>query len=395
MGTDSVLTGIRVLDFGWVLAAPYATRLLADYGAEVIKVQPLYGVESEDAFSRGYFNTWNRNKLGITLNMACAEGRDLALKLTALSDVVVENFSPRVMENWGLGYEQLREVKPDIILLSMSVMGRSGPWRDRSGFGPTVHAASGLTHLTGFPGRAPSGPGFSYADHVAGLFGAMAVLEALEHRRLTGLGKHIDLSELEATVSLLDTAVLDYTVNGREAAPSGNRSLHRPAAPHGVYPCRGEDRWCAIAVFTDEEWLALRRVMGEPPWAGTDRFATLDSRLRNIDELDRLMGEWTGQHSAEEVMTLLQEAGVAAGVVQDASDLARDPQLQSRGFFITLDQPGAGLATMDGAPMKLSESPAAFRRAAPLPGQDNDYIFGQLLGLGEEERERMRKEGVI
>jgi benzylsuccinate CoA-transferase BbsF subunit len=252
-----------------------------------------------------------------------------------------------------------------------------------------------LTYLTGFPGRVPSGPGFSYADHAAGLFGAIAVLEALEHRRLTGRGQRIDLSELEATVSLLDTAVLDYTVNDREAAPSGNRSLHHPAAPHGVYPCRGEDRWCALAVFTDEEWQALRTVMGEPAWAGADRFATLESRLRNADELDRLMGGWTTQYSAEEVMTVLQEAGVAAGVVQDASDLARDPHLQSRGFFITLAQSGTGLTTMDGAPMKLSESPAAFRRAAPLPGQDNDYVFGQLLGLSEEERERLKGEGVI
>ncbi len=395
MKGGSVLDGVRVLDFGWVLAAPYATRLLADYGAEVIKVQPLYRPEQEDAFSRGYFNTWNRNKLGITLDMGQSSGREMAGRLVAQSDVVVENFSPRVMKNWGLGYERLCHLKPDIILLSMSAMGHTGPWRDYSGFAPTVQAASGLTYLTGFPGRAPSGPGFSYADHLAGLFGVLAVLEALEGRRLTGRGQHIDLSELEATVSLLDTAVLDYTVNGREALPSGNRSLHPPAAPHGVYPCRGEDRWCAVAVFTEEEWQALCRVMGGLDWAGRGEFATMEGRLRNDDELDYLISRWTKKHTAEKVMALLQEAGIAAGVVQDASDLARDPQLKAREFFVTLDHLEMGPTIADGTPMKLTRTPAIFRRAAPLPGQDNDYVFGRLLGVDKEEREQLRREGVI
>ncbi len=393
MTNQPILHNIRILDFTWVLAGPYATRLLSDFGAEVIKVQPLLSSESDDAFSRGYYSTWNRNKLGITLNMDKPQGVALAKRLAGICDAVVENFTPRVMANWGLDYDNLKKVKPDIIMLSMSVMGRTGPWRDYVGFGPTVQAFSGMTWLTSFPGEPPTGPGFSYADHIAGLFASLALLGALEYRQRTGEGQYIDVSQVEAMISLLGGAILGYEGSGSEAAPAGNTSSL--AAPHTVYRCKGKERWCAVAVFTDEEWQGFRRALGNPSWAEDERFATLSSRIRNSEELDRLVAAWTKEHTAEEAMSRLQGNGVAAGVVQDAADLVSDPQLKARDFFIEFLHPEAGITTTDATPVKLSSTPAQYNRAAPNPGQDNSYVYGKLLGMSEAEVAELGKNGVI
>ena len=392
MTNQPILQNIRILDFSWVLAGPYATRILADFGAEVIKVQPLLP-EAEDKFSRGYYNTWNRNKLGITLNLNKPEGVALAKRLVNISDAVVENFTPRVMANWRLDYPNLKKVKPDIIMLSMSTMGQSEPWRDYAGFGPTVQAFSGITYLTSFPGKPPIGLGYSYADHVAGLVAALALLGALEYRRRTGEGQYIDVSQVEAMSSLLGSAILDYNVSGKPVEPIGNSSSQ--AAPHGVYRCRGNDRWGAIGVFSDEEWQGFKRALGNPPWAEEEKFATSPGRLENTKELDRLIETWTEKHTAEEVMTLLQQQGVAAGTVQDASDLANDPQLRARGFFIELDHPERGKTISDATPIRLSDNPAKYTRAAPVLGQDNDYVYKQLLGMSEDEVGKLRQQGVI
>jgi benzylsuccinate CoA-transferase BbsF subunit len=383
MTNQPVLQNIRILDFSWALAGPYATRILADFGAEVIKVQPLLPQE-EDKFSRGYYNTWNRNKRGITLNLNKLEGIALAKKLVKISDAVVENFTPRVMANWGLGYNNLKKIKPDIIMLSLSTMGNTGPWRDYVGFGPTIQAFSGITYLTSFAGKPPLGLGTAYADHIAGLFGCLALLGALEYRRNTGEGQYVDLSQVEAMAGLLGGAILDYQLEGREVVGSTE------AAPHGVYRCQGDDRWCAIAVFTDEDWQAFKRALGNPPWAEDKRFSTFSGRLQNKARLDKLVQEWTIGHSAEEVMTLLQREGVAAGVVADASDLAQDPHLKERGFFVKLDK-----TISDGVPVRLSHAPARYRRAAPRRGQDNDYVYGELLGIGEGELAGLRQNGII
>ena len=232
----SILKNVRILDFGWVLAGPFATRMLADFGAEVIKIQPLLP-EAQDRFSLGYYNTWNRNKLGVTLNLNCAEGLEIARKLAAISDAVVENFATRVMSNWELDYTHLKMLKPDIIMLSLSAMGHTGPWQDFTGFGPTVQAFSGITYLTGYPGKPPLGQGYSYADHVAGLYGCLSLLGALEYRFRTGKGQHIDLSQTEAMTSLLSNSILEYTLRATEPRPAGNTS--QEAAPHGVYRCAG------------------------------------------------------------------------------------------------------------------------------------------------------------
>jgi crotonobetainyl-CoA:carnitine CoA-transferase CaiB-like acyl-CoA transferase len=393
MTNQPVLQNIRILDFSWVLAGPYATRILADFGAEVIKIQPLLPEEADDAFSRGYYNTWNRNKLGITLNLNKGEGVAIAKKLVAISDAVVENFTPRVMANWGLDYESLKKIKPDLIMLSMSTMGSTGPQRDYAGFGPTVHAFSGMTYLTSLPGKPPMGPGYAHADHVAGLVAALAMLSALEYRRRTGEGQFIDVSQVEAMVSLLGDAVLEYTAYGRAPEPLGNRSAE--VAPHGIYRCCGDDRWCAIAVFNDEEWRRFCCVLGDPSLAADRRFTTLAGRLENVAELDRQVEEWTMQHPAEEVMNRLQAAGIAAGVVHDARDLVNDPQLRSRGFFVELGHPELGKTVSDAVPIKLSRTQARYRRAAPTLGQDNDYVYRELLGMSAGDIAALREQGVI
>jgi benzylsuccinate CoA-transferase BbsF subunit len=384
---SQILHNIRILDFSWVLAGPYATRLLADFGAEVIKVQPLIPSGADDAFARGYYNNWNRNKVGITLNLDKPEGVDLAKRLVKISDAVVENFSPRVMTNFGLDYENLKKVKPDIIMLSMSVMGQTGPQRDYVGFGPTVQALSGMTQLTSFPGQPPTGLGFSYADHVAGLYTSLSLLGALEHRYKTGDGQHIDISQVEATASLLGGAIMDYSATGQQPMPSGNSSPL--AAPHNVYPCK-DDRWCAITVFTEDDWLGFRRALGNPSWAEDAKFATLTVRVCNSGELDKRITTWTREKEAYDVMTVLQSNGVAAGVVQDARDLVNDPQLKSRGFFVKLKE-----NLTDGMPLKMSGASAGYRCEAPAPGYDNSYVYQELLGISNKELDGLRDRGVI
>ncbi len=377
--TNPVLKNIRILDFTWVLAGPYATRILADFGAEVIKVQPLLPQE-EDEFGRGYDNTWNRNKRGITLNLDRPEGVALAKGLVKISDAVVENFTPRVMANWGLDYDSLKKIKPDIIMLSLSTMGSTGPWRDYAGFGPTIQAFSGMTHLTSYPGQPPLGLGNAYADHVAGLVACLALLGALEYRQRTGEGQYIDVSQVEAMASLLG----DAFVPARETA-----------APHGVYQCKGSDRWCALAVFSEEQWQGFKKALGNPSWAEDKRLATFSGRLENKRALDGLIGSWAKEHTAEEAMVLLQGQGVATGVVQDASDLAQDPQLRERGFFVELDHPELGKTISDAVPVRLSGTPAQYSRAAPPQGQDNDYVYGELLGMSRGEMAELRKQGVV
>ncbi len=386
MTVQPVLYNIRILDFTWVLAGPYATRILADFGAEVIKVQPTFSFDAADAFSRGYYNTWNRNKLGVTLNLNKQEGIDLARRLAAVCDAVVENFTPRVMVNWGLDYINLKQVRPDIIMLRMSMMGQSGPWRDYTGFGPTVQAFSGLTALTAFPGQPPLGPGLSYADHIAGLYASLALLGALEHRWRTGEGQHIDISQVEAMVSLIDEAF----TGGKSPVPDGNRT--GLAAPHDVYLC-SDNRWCALAVFNDDDWRGFKQALGNPDWAEAEKFATTAGRQENKDELDRFVAGWTRGNSAVEVVSRLQENGIAAGLVQDAADLANDPQLKARDFFVETSWPG--YAFTDANPIRLSESTAEYRRPAPSPGCDNDYVYGRLLGLAPDEMATLQEAGVI
>lgn len=392
---EDILTGVRVLDFTRVMAGPYATRILADFGAEVIKIQTAKTATGAEDNAAGYFSAWNRNKKSVTLDMNRGEARELFCRLVAVSDAVVENFTPRVMSNWGLAYDRLKEVRPDLIMLSMSAMGQTGPWKDFVAYGPTFHALSGLTYLTSFTPEEPLGPGYAYADSIFGLYGAIGLLAALEHRDRTGEGQHIDLSGLESVCTLIAPALLDISAHKAEVLPAGNRAAGLRAAPHGCYRCRGTDEWCVIAVFEEDEWQALCRVTGHPEWAKNWRFATFIERTENRKELDILLEDWTKERRAEEAVRILQEAGVPAGVVQSAADLAVDPQLKARDFFVTLQHPLLGNTTFDTYPFRFPDQQGESWRAAPLLGEHNDYVFGELLGLGKEEISCLKKDGVI
>jgi len=389
------LQGIRVLDFTWLLAGPYATRILADFGAEVIKVQSGKTAKGAESNATPYFNAWNRNKLSITLDMSHPEGRELVLKLVRISDVVIENFTPRVMANWGLNYEALKQVRPDLIMAGLSGMGQTGPWKDFAALGHTITALTGLTYLTSPAEDSPAGIGYAYADPLAGLVAVLAVLGALEHRRRTGQGQYLDISEYEAISSLLGPALLSCAVNHPPAAPPDRTSEGIPAAPYACYRCRGKERWCAIAVFSEDEWHALCRIMDNPSWTKEERFSDLLQRQQHAEDLNELIGQWTINYPPEELMDMLQKAGVPAGVVNNAADLAGDPQLVSRGFFIQLPHPVLGNTTSDGTPIRLSRTPARFRRASPLLGQDNRYGYQDLLGLDEDEFRQYVEKGII
>jgi crotonobetainyl-CoA:carnitine CoA-transferase CaiB-like acyl-CoA transferase len=393
--TRGFLSDLRVLDFSRVLAGPYATRILGDFGAEVIKVQSKKTATGAEDNLGPYFSTWNRNKRSITLDMSYLEAREIALKLTAISDVVVENFSPRVMSNWGLNYENLAEVRNDLIMVSMSGMGQTGPWKDFVAFGPTVQSLGGLTYLTSYNKETPIGLGHSYADAVAGLYCAIAILAALENREQTGLGQHIDLSEYEAVCSLIGPTLLDAALNQTDIQPKGNQPTEILAAPYGCYKCFGEDRWCAIAVFDDAEWRSLCQVSGHPEWGRDPRFSTLAVRKEHSKELDALIQEWTSKNTAEGVMQSLQEVGVPAGVVQNARDLANDPQLQARAFFVQLDHPVLGKTVSDSTPIKMERGSLTQWKRAPLLGEDNEYVYLELLGLTEAELNTYMEKGII
>ena len=389
------LQGIRVLDFTWIHAGPSATRILSDQGAQVIKVESnqalavVGGPSSNTARGLGQRHNWNAGKRSISLNMKTDAGKNLARRLVAVSDVVAENFSGRVMPSWGLDYEGVRKIKPDIIMLSMSGFGRSGPWKDRVSYGQTLQAWSGFTNLTGFPDTRPSGPASAYSDAVGGMTGAQAVLLALIQRANTGLGQWIDVSQMEAMSTLLGPLVLELSVNKSNKTGvqrTGNRLSHGGGAPHNAYRCQGNDRWIAITVFTDEEWGSFVNAIGSPAWASEDRFATVDSREEHADDLDTLVESWTLNQSAEAAMQLLQTAGVAAGVVQTGEDMANnDPQLRERGTFQQVPDAAGVLRTIERAPYQLSRTPGSVTRGAPEFGADQDFVLSEILGLNDEE----------
>jgi crotonobetainyl-CoA:carnitine CoA-transferase CaiB-like acyl-CoA transferase len=368
---------------------------LADFGAEVIKVQSeriATGIESNTI---PYFCAWNRNKKSITLNMDYPEARELFLKLVKISDIVVENFSSRVMSNWELNYDKLKKANSNLIMLSMSGMGQTGPWKDFVAFGPTVQSLGGLTYLTSYSQDEPMGFGYAYADMVSGLYGAISILSALEHRDRTGQGLYIDLSEYEAVCTLIGPALMDAFVNQKEIMPRGNDDEYMPAALYSCYKCLGEDRWCVIAVFTDDEWQALCGVLGNPAWAEENRFSSLANRKKYKEELDRLIGEWMAKQIAESVVEHLQQAAVPAGVVQNADDLANDPQLLANDFFTTLNHPVFGEIKTDTHPIKFNNRRKEFWKASPLLGEDNQYVYSELLGMSKATILSYIEQGII
>ena len=385
------LKGIRILDFTWIVAGPVATRILADQGAEVIKVERKIPAPLEPR-RVGLQGGLNRNKLSVAINMAEPRGIELARRLVRMSDIVIDNFSARVMREWAMDYQSLAAIKPDIICISMSGFGQSGPRANFVSYGPTLQALSGYTMMmTDSDGR-PAGFGYSYADMAAGQAGALAALIALWNRRRTGCGQLIDLSQFEAVAAVIGPSLLDAAVNNRPQSPFGYRSQEAPAAPHGVYRCRprgdDDDRWIAIAVRSHSEWRRFVTALGSSAWASDAKFRTLFLRMRNREDLDANVGRWTAEHDAEDAMAILQEAGVAAGVVSNGADLcARDPHLQARGFWPSVKLPDGNETLTTGVPFKLSATPAAVPRCASEIGDDNEYVLGNLLGLSRADQE--------
>lgn len=396
------LKGIRVLDFTWIHAGPSATRILSDQGAQVIKVESnqalsvVGGPASNTARGLGQRHNWNAGKSSISLNMKTDAGKELARRLVAVSDVVAENFSGRVMPGWGMDYDGIRDIKPDIIMLSMSGFGRTGPWKDRVSYGQTLQAWSGFTDLTGFPDTKPSGPASAYSDAVGGMAGAQAVLLALIQRARTGRGQWIDVSQMEAMSSLLGPLTLELSAKGNDVQRTGNRLHHGGGAPHGAYRCKGNDRWLAITVFTDDEWSAFVGAIGSPDWASDHRFANSESRLSYADDLDKLVESWTSEQNAEGAMHLLQAAGVAAGVVQTGKDMAEnDPHLRERGIFQRVADSAGTMRTIERAPYKLSRTPGKVTGGAPEFGADQDFVLRDILGVDDEELAEMAIAGAF
>jgi crotonobetainyl-CoA:carnitine CoA-transferase CaiB-like acyl-CoA transferase len=415
------LAGIRVADFCWMGVGSVATRLLADFGAEVIKIEdriridtprrlPIYKGEPARNFGEerldadpdrgGLFNNYSRNKLGVTINMRTKHGRELAERLIAESSIVSENFAPGVMERWGLTYERLRELSPSVIYARMSGYGHSGPHAEFRSYGPVVQAVSGLSAISGLPGREPSGWGLSYMDNQAAYYNSTAILMAIYRRNRTGEGTEIDVSAVENGINLLGPVLLDVTVNGRSTKrpdfPTGNRLEWPHAAPHGVYPALGDDRWIAIAVFDDEQWTGLVGALGKPTWADDPRFATQEDRFAHQDQLDAQLGAWTVDRDPVETTELLQSHGVPAGTVQNAQDLnERDPQVAHRKVFFEMDHPVIGEARFEGTPIHFDDLGQDNWRSGPLLGEDNEYVFKEIVGVSDEEYDELVAEGVL
>jgi crotonobetainyl-CoA:carnitine CoA-transferase CaiB-like acyl-CoA transferase len=406
--TRLLMEGVRVIDLTMAYAGPTGTRVWADMGAEVIKVESEQRIDmptrvlmfpdnepGEEPWNRGgYFHRLNVNKYGITLNLNDPKGVEIFKRLVKISDVVAENFSPRTMGNFGLDYEALKKIKPDIIMVSMSGFGNTGPERDYVAYVPVMEAA-GLTSITGFNDLMPMGTGTGYGDWMLGMAGAASVLTALYYRRRTGKGQHIDVAGREAVVTHIGEAVLDYTMNGRVWGRMGNR--HPSMAPHSCYRCKDKEEQIAIAVSNDEEWQALCKAMGDPPWTKDERFSTSLGRWQNQDELDSLIEEWTRQHGHYEAMHILQQAGVPAGAVLNSKGVLLNPHLIERGFFPVIEHhPDVGKRPHPmQMPAKFSESWGGPLKPAPRVGEHNEYILGELLGMSKEEIASLKEERVI
>ncbi len=392
--TRQLLEGIKVVDFTWHLTGPLSTKALSDAGAEVIHVESRKRPDIQRVGAKfGSFNQYNSSKLGITLNLSTPEGLELVKRLIARADIVAENFAGGAMERMGLGYEELKKVKPDIIMCSSCMQGQTGPHARHPGSGHKLTALAGFNHITGWPDREP-GYIEAYTDFIGPRFNIIAILAALDYRRRTGKGQYLDMSQYENAIHFIGGLVLDYEVNKRVLGRKGNRCDY--AAPHNAYRCQGEDRWCTIAVFTHEEWQSFCRVIGEPEWTHDLKFATLLNRKQNEAELDSYVEEWTVNRTAEEVMTKMQSAGVPAGVVETGEDLLdKDLQFKYRQTFVELEHPEGGkYRTQTGPHFKLSKVPFQLKRA-PRLGEHNEYVFKGILGLSDEKYDRLVEEKVI
>lgn len=399
------LEGIKVVEFAAFAAGPGVSKYLADHGATVIRVEsrsrpdgfrshyPPFKSDLRGLNRSGCFSLFNNNKQSVTLNLKSPQGLSLAKRLVCWCDVVIENFTPGTISRLGLGYELLRELNPDLIMLSSCNLGQTGPHARHPGFGSQLTSLAGFTHLTGDPEKSLPllyGP---YIDIIAIGFGALAVAVALEHRRQTGEGQYIDLSQYETGLQFLIPVLLNYTANGQITKRMGNRS--HEAAPHGAYRCKGKDSWCVVSVFSDEEWKALVQAMGDPAWAREERFSHFEGRKQNEEELHRRLESWTSQHTVEEIVENLQGAGVRSARVASMCDLFLCPQLEYREIWQRLEHAEIGPHHYESPPFAMSETPAELHSPAPLLGEHTRHVCEEILGLGGEELEKLEAEGAF
>jgi crotonobetainyl-CoA:carnitine CoA-transferase CaiB-like acyl-CoA transferase len=398
------LLGIRILDLSKVWAGPYGTRLLADMGAEVIKIEGpgswdmtrglhLLGPEVERPYNKsGYFMEYNRNKYGCVIDLARPEGRELGLRLAAMSDVVIENYRADVLENLGLTYDTLRGVKRDIILVSMPSHGLSGPDAGRIGYGTHMEQLVGLVSLNGYLDGPPQKSGISYGDPMAGATAGAATIAALLYRRATGRGQHLEVAQVEALLPFVGEFFLGYSMTG--CPPQRRANRHRSMAPHGAYRC-ADDTWLALAVGSDEEFASLCTVIGRPELADDDRFADVVSRYHNQDALDEVISEWTAGRAHRDAASALQAAGVNAEPVLTIPELVADPHLAERAFWEDVMHLEAGSWKTEAPAWRFSHSPAHTRLPAPVFGEHNDYVLRELLGLSDDEIATLERAGIV
>jgi len=406
------LEGYRMLDFGTAWAGPQVGQVLADMGMEVIKVEtrtrldgsrmgrPLLmqdatgGDEGKWPDMQPIFHGINRNKLGFTIDLKQPMARNIIERLVSITDVVLDNSAPGAMARLGMDHKNLQAIKPDIISISLTGCGESGPLKDALVYAPLIIAHGGLQSIIGYPGeQTPMQVMSALGDCNASIHGVFAVLAALWHRENTGEGQHIELPESYAITSLLGEAIMDYTMNGRVMKPQGNYSP--TMCPHNAYRCKGNDRWATIAVKTEEEWRNFCMAIGKPEWIEEDKFADMYHRLRNQEELDKRITEWTINHTPYEVMHILQEAKVAATPVMNIQDQYADPHYQERQAYVEFEHPLVGIEILYTTPLRLNKTPGDIRRHAPSLGEDNDYVLGELLGMTKEEIVRLEREKVI
>ncbi len=395
------LSGYSIVDFGQVWAGPILSAICADMGASVIRIESRVGSDmarlAPASPQRELLNSlfiYRNRDYYINLNLKTPEGIRLAKEIIKLGDVVVENFAPGVMTRFGLSYEEVRKVRPDVVMISISAGGQTGPWSDLMGYGPSINSLAGTDGFIGYAGENQLMCNIPDADQTAANMGAFAVLAALYHRKRTGEGQYLDMAFLETLGGLLSEGFMDYQMTGRLPRPSGDH--HPDMAVHGFFPCQGTDRWVSVAVKTEEEWQGLVHALGDPSWATGPQFSDQHSRRSHREEIAARIAEWTRQWTAEEATRSLQEAGVAAAPANTNADLHADPHHRYRRSSIRFESDGVGADEMlYGIPWRLSETPGSIRRPAPPLGADNERFFTQVLGLAPERVRGLIEDKVI
>jgi benzylsuccinate CoA-transferase BbsF subunit len=395
MDTKNIFDGVKVAEFAWIVVGPSTSRYLAEHGATVVKIEshkrldtnrvnsPFVNNEPTPESSM-FYGRHNPNKFSVSIDMKNPRGLELAWKLINWADIVTESFSPGTMEKWGIGYEEVRKVRPDIIYFSSSMQGRGGPHSSYAGYGQNACNFSGFADLSGWPDRMASQPWGAYTDYVCCRFAAFALIGALIHRKLTGQGQYVEQSQFESSLHFLMPAIMDYQVNGNIITRMGNRT---PLfAPHGVFQSKGDDRWVAITVTTEEMWQKFCNAIGRPDLAKQKEYATLADRKQNEDRLEDIVTAWTKQYTNQEAENILQKAGVAAHMVSRPSDVYKDKQLEARHYWVPLDHEAMGRQKFEPqSSFIMSKTPRKILRPSPMLGEHNEYVFKELIGMSDDE----------